>query len=100
MAVTLIRSGMVKAGYTEEAIGLLREGVSLVNRIVGKQPELATGLGGKVPTIYLVTRYDSFAQLGEASTKLLANADYLAYVKKVANVLIEGSIEDRILNHI
>ena len=51
-------------------------------------------------TLFWITDYADYAALGRIRTQLLSDTEYWGMIKKAANLFVESSVEDIILNPI
>lgn len=97
--ITVIRTVTTLPGETGEAVTWAKQVAALVARITGKDQIVATSFAGMLADIAWIGHYESVGQYDELRTKVLADKDYIAALKKAGDLFMPGSDRDQIWKH-
>ena len=92
------RTACVKSGMMADAMGAAREVVSLMQNVAGVDVRVEIPIGGNPWRIRWTIQYTDLNAMNAANMKLMANADYIAQLGKIAEYVISGASMDEIWN--
>jgi len=94
--VTVTRSGSIAQGKTADALAFASLITKLIKDKHGITIQWLVPVGGNPNRIAFTSNYESLAAWETLSSKLWADADYMAAVTANASVFLPGSIHDDI----
>jgi hypothetical protein len=98
--ITFVRTAVAQSGKSLELVAFAKEISEVINRVIGEKPAVATRFGGNASEVAWISEAENFDQLATQNTKLLADADYRAMLKKAEHLVVSGMTHDQIWRHI
>jgi hypothetical protein len=98
--ITFVRTAVAQSGKSLELVAFAKEVSEVINRVIGEKPIVAVRFGGNANEVAWISEVENFDQLSTQNTKLLADADYRAMLKKAEHVVVSGMTHDQIWRHI
>jgi hypothetical protein len=90
------RTACVKSGMMVDALGVAQEFVALMKKVAGLDVRIESPIGGNPWRIRWTIQYADLNAMQAATTKLMANADYIALLSKIAEYMISGASVDEV----
>jgi hypothetical protein len=94
--ITFIRTVQAMPGKVFDAIAWGKEGAAVFKRVTGRELSVSLAFGGNVTELAFISHYDNAAQIEETFAKLLADREYVSFVKKAEGLTIPGTGHDHL----
>jgi hypothetical protein len=98
--ITFVATIVAMPAKIVETVTIAKEMAELIKRATGVEVAAGASFGGRVNEVALISQYDSLAHMEAASDKVLADADFLAGVKRFEGLLVPGASRDHIWRHV
>jgi len=90
------RTACVKNGMMVAALGVAQEFIPIMKKVADMDVRLELPVGGNPWRIRWTIQYADLNAMSAATTKLMANPDYVALLGKIAEYLISGASVDEV----
>ena len=92
------RTACVKSGMMAEALVTAGEIAALVSKLAGVEARLELPIGGNPWRIRWTIQYADLNAMQTANATFMANAEYNALLRRIADYLISGASLDEVWN--
>lgn len=92
------RTACIKSGMMGNALAVAQEFVATMKQVAGVDTRVELPIGGNPWRIRWTIQYADLNAMSTSNMKLMANADYLALLGKIAEYVISGASTDEIWN--
>ncbi len=90
------RTACVKNGMMTDALGVAQEFIPIMKKVADLDVRIELPVGGNPWRIRWSIQYADLNSMSAATTKLMANSDYVSSLSKIAAYLISGASVDEV----